>query len=91
MEKRVHHVASKGVATEIPDMISWLLLDSSFQARQHACRVLKLFVLITGRPRVNYLAVTFELSGSKLAPRVFASGAELCLESRWSDDEDPDV
>ena len=56
-----------GVASEIPDVVSWLLRDFGFRARVHACRVLKLCVLITGRPRENYPVVTFDLSGSKLS------------------------
>ena len=60
-----------GVASEVPDVVSWLLRDFGFQARVHACRVLKLCVLITGRPRKNYPAVTFDLSGSKLSEKQF--------------------
>ena len=66
-------------------MVSWLLRDFSFQARVHVCRVLKLCVLITGRPRVSYPSVTFDLRESKLSEKVskvFASGAELCFEPR---------
>ena len=71
VEKRSQHEASVGVASEIPDIVSWLLRDFGFQARVHACRVLKLCVLITGRPRECYPSVTFDLSGSRLAERKF--------------------
>ena len=71
LERRSHHEASMGVASGIPDIVSWLLRDFGFQARVHACRVLKLCVLITGRPRENYPAVTFDLSGSKLSEQKF--------------------
>ena len=69
VEKRCQHDAAMGVASEIPDVVSWLLRDFGFQARVHACRVLKLCVLITGRPREIYPAVTFNLSGSKLSEK----------------------
>ena len=71
VEKRSQHEASTGVASEIPDVVSLLLRDFGFQARVHGCRVLKLCVLITGRPRENYPAVTFDLSGSKLSEKKF--------------------
>ena len=56
-----------GVASEIPNMVDWLLRDFSFLARHRVCRVLKLCVLVTGRPRAVYPAVNFDLSGSKLS------------------------
>ena len=73
VEKRSQHEASMGVASEIADVVIWLLRDFGFQARVHACRVLKLCVLITGRPLENYpqAAVTFDLSGSKLSEKKF--------------------
>ena len=71
VEKRSQHEASMGVASEIADVVIWLLRDFGFQARVHACRVLKLCVLITGRPLENYPAVTFDLSGSKLSEKKF--------------------
>ena len=42
VEKRSRHEASMGVASEIPDIVCWLLRDFRFQARVHACRILKL-------------------------------------------------
>ena len=77
VERRVQYEASKGVASEIPDMVDWLLQDFSFQPRPHVCRVLKLCVLVTGRPRMDYPAVAFDLSGSMLAVETFKECLQL--------------
>ena len=60
-----------GVASEISNMVNWLLRDFSFLARHRVCRVLKLCVLVTGRPRAVYPTVNFDLSGSKLSMAKF--------------------
>ena len=60
-----------GVASEISNMMNWLLRDFSFLARQRVCRVLKLCVLITGKPRTGYPTVNFDLNGSKLSMAKF--------------------
>ena len=71
VEKPNQHERSMGVAKEIPNMVNWLLRDFSFLARHRVCRVLKLCVLVTGRPRAVYPVVTFDLSGSKLSVAKF--------------------
>ena len=63
VEKRNQHERTMGVASEISNMVNWLLRDFSFLARHRVCRVLKLCVLIT---RAVYPTVNFDLSGSKL-------------------------
>ena len=71
VEKRVQHEVSQGVASDIPDIVSWLLRDFRIKARHHVCRVLKLYVLVTGRPRMNCPVVSFDLSGSRLSVEKF--------------------
>ena len=71
VEKRLQHEVSQGMASDIPDIVSWLLRDFGFQAPHRVCRVLKLCVLVTGRPRMNCPVVSFDLSGNKLSVEKF--------------------
>ena len=71
VEKRNQHERSMGVASDISNRVSWLLRDFSFLARHRVCRVLKLCVLVTRRPRAYYPTVSFGLSGSRLSMAKF--------------------
>ena len=71
VEKRRWHEGSDVNASEIPDVVRYLLQDFSFVARPEVCRVLKLCCLIVGVPAVQYPPVSFDLSGCALSKAVF--------------------
>ena len=54
VEKRRLHEGSDVNASEIPDIVQYLLRDFSFHSRPDVCRVLKLCCLVIGLPRVSY-------------------------------------
>ena len=71
VEKRRWHEGSDVNASEIPDVVRYLLQDFSFVARPEVCRVLKLCCLVVGVPAVQYPPVSFDLSGCALSKAVF--------------------
>ena len=58
-------------ACDIPDVISFLMRDFSFQARHRLLRVFQLCCLVTDRPRSIHPVVTLDLSGCSMDPKVF--------------------
>ena len=53
VEKRRQHDRSNITASEISNVVQYLLRDFSFQARHHVCRVLKLWSSTAGEPRLG--------------------------------------
>ena len=75
VEKRMQHVGSDVNASEVPDIVQYLLRDFTFTARPEPCRELKLCCLIIDLPRITYPAVFFDLSGNSLSEAIY----QCCL------------
>ena len=71
VEKRRQHDRSNTTASEISNVVQYLLRDFSFQARHHVCRVLKFYCLIMGGSCCVHPQVTFDLGGSKIGEDMF--------------------
>ena len=71
VERRKSHASSKQSATNIDDVVAYLLLDFGFQARHRVFRVFRLCCLFIGMPVRSCPALDFDLSGSALDPRSF--------------------
>ena len=69
--KRRQHDRSKTTASDIPNVVHYLLRDFSFQACHHVCRVLKLCCLIMGSPCGVHPQVLFDLGCGKISKDVF--------------------
>ena len=63
IEKRRQHAGEEHAASDIPDVIRYLIRDFSFQARVHLFRVFKLCCLVIGVPEAVPPVVTLDLSG----------------------------
>ena len=70
VEKRGHHVDSTCAASEIRDVIQFLLRDFGFQSRTHVFRLFKICCLIVRMQSSNPPAATIDLSGSALSPAI---------------------
>ena len=66
VEKRRHHKDSTYVASEIRDVMQFLLRDFGFQSRTHVFRLFKICCLLVGTQDSNPPVVTIDLSGSSL-------------------------
>ena len=66
VEKRRHHKASTYGASEIRDVVQFLLRDFGFQSRTHVFRLFKICCLLVGTRDSNPPVVTIDLSGSSL-------------------------
>ena len=78
VEKRRLHEGSDVNASEIPDIVQYLLRDFSFHSRPDVCRVLKLCCLVIGLPRVSYtLGFFFYLSSRLLSEAAFQCRSQL--------------
>ena len=66
-EKRRQHVDSTRSASDISNIMEFLLNDFAFQARHHVFRVFKLCCLVIELPRSDLPAVEFDLSGCALS------------------------
>ena len=71
VEKRRQHYRSNITASEISDVVQYLLRDFSFQARHHVCRVLKLCCLVMGSSCGVQPQVSLDLGGSKIGEEIF--------------------
>ena len=71
VEKRRQHDRSNITASEISDVVQYLLRDFSFQARHHVCRVLKLCCLVVGSSCGVHPQVSPDLGGSKICEEIF--------------------
>ena len=70
IEKRRHYEDATCAASEIPDVVQFLLRDFAFQSRTHVFRLFKICCLVVGVPKSNLPAVTIDLGGSALSPAV---------------------
>ena len=70
IEKRRHYEDATCAASEIPDVVQFLLRDFAFQSRTHVFRLFKVCCLVVGVPKSNLPAVTIDLGGSALSPAV---------------------
>ena len=70
IEKRRHYEDATCAASEIPDVVQFLLRDFAFQSRTHVFRLFKICFLVVGVPKSNLPAVTIDLGGSALSPAV---------------------
>ena len=70
IEKRRHYEDATCAASEIPDVVQFLLRDFAFQSRTHVIRLFKICCLVVGVPKSNLPAVTIDLGGSALSPAV---------------------
>ena len=66
VEKRRHHKDSTDGASEIRDVVQFLLRDFGFQSRTHVIRLFKIYCLLVGTQDSNPPVVTIDLSGSSL-------------------------
>ena len=78
VEKRRPHDRSNITASEISDVVQYLLRDFSFHARHHVCRVLKLCCLVMGSSCGVQPQVSFDLGAVKLARRYFRTVSGSC-------------
>ena len=70
IEKRKHYEDATCAASEIPDVVQFLLRDFAFQSRTHVFRLFKMCCLVVGVPKSNLPAVIIDLGGSALSPAV---------------------
>ena len=68
IEKRRHHEDATCAASEILEVVQFLLRDFAFQSRTHVFQLFKICCLVVGMPNSNLPAVTIDLRGSKLSP-----------------------
>ena len=68
IEKRRHYEDATCAASEIPDVVQFLLRDFAFQSRTHVFRLFKICCLVVGVPKSRLPAVTIDLGGSALSP-----------------------
>ena len=68
IEKRRHYEDATCAASEIPDVVQFLLRDFAFQSRTHVFRLFKICCLVVGVPKSSLPAVTIDLGGSALSP-----------------------
>ena len=68
IEKGRHYENATCAASEIPDVVQFLLRDFAFQSRTHVFRLFKICCLVVGVPKSNLPAVTIDLGGSALSP-----------------------
>ena len=80
IEKRRHYEDATCAASEIPDVVQFLLRDFAFQSRTHVFRLFKICCLVVGVPKSNLPAVTIDLGGSALSPAV-VQGCVLIVQS----------
>ena len=71
VEKQRQHDRSNITASEISNVVQYLLRDFSFQARHHVCRVLKLCCLVMGSSCGVQPQVSLDLGGSKIGEDIF--------------------
>ena len=76
-EKRRQHVDSTRSASDIANIMEFLLNDFAFQARHRVFRVFKLCCLVIELPRSDLPAVEFDLSGSALSRMDFDRSLRL--------------
>ena len=74
VEKRRQHSATERASSAIPDVMSFLLRNFSFQARFHAFCIFKFCCLVIALSQ-NLPAVTIDIKGSAIDSGVF----DLCL------------
>ena len=67
IEKRRHYEDATCAASEIPDVVQFLLRDFAFQSRTHVFRLFKICCLVVGVPKSSLPAVTIDLGGSALS------------------------
>ena len=77
VEKRRQHDRSNITASEISNVMQYLLRDFSFQARHHVCRVLKLCCLVVGSSCGVQPQVSLDLGGSKIGEDIFQNCLRL--------------
>ena len=63
IEKRRQHEGGSYSASDIPDVVRYLVRDFNFQARVHLFRVFRLCCLIVGMPESVHPSVSMNLSG----------------------------
>ena len=68
IEKRRHYEDATCAASDIPDVVQFLLWDFAFQSRTHVFRLFKICCLVVGLPDSSLPAVTIDLGGSALSP-----------------------
>ena len=68
IEKRRHYEEATCAASEIPDVVQFLLRDFAFQSRTHVFRLFKICCLVVGVPKSSLPAITIDLGGSALSP-----------------------
>ena len=71
VEKRRQHVGSGRSACDIPDVISFLMQNFSFQSRHRLLSVFQLCCLVINIPQSIHPVVTLELKGCAIDPKVF--------------------
>ena len=67
IEKRRHYEDSTCAASEIGDVVQFLLRDFAFQSRTHVCRLFKLCCLVVGVSQSDSPTVTIDLGGIALS------------------------
>ena len=67
IEKRRHYEDATCAASEIPDVVQFLLRDFAFLSRTHVFRLFKICCLVVGVPKSSLPAVTIDLGGSALS------------------------
>ena len=68
IEKRRHYEDATCAASEIPDVVQFLLRHFAFQSRTHVFRLFKICCLVIGVPKSSLPVVTIDLGGSALSP-----------------------
>ena len=68
IEKRRHYEDATCAASDISDVVQFLLRDFAFQSRTHVFRLFKICCLVVGVPKSSLPAVTIDLGGSALSP-----------------------
>ena len=79
-ERRRHHEKSTYAASEIQDVVQFLLRDFGFQFRTHILRLSKIYCLIVRTPDSNPSSVTIDLIGSTLN-QVMVQNCVLIVQS----------